>query len=157
MSFILNPYNNTLDLSDKDDRKLFLTGSKGLETAQRFDGEKESFSDFAKLVGHRIKNVILAEVLEITTEWDALTVTLRPPKTIVNIFEKKEVSKDILKAHVDLIWANTGHGGVAGETPNYFKAMTPADTPALNTARNQRKLKHAMLGNKTWDSLTSNF
>eukprot|EP00957_Ditylum_brightwellii_P033624 2549399-Ditylum_brightwellii.AAC.1 len=35
--------------------------------------------------------------------------------------------------------------------------MTPADTPALNATRHQRKLKHVMLGNMIWDSLTSDF
>eukprot|EP00957_Ditylum_brightwellii_P172373 13122578-Ditylum_brightwellii.AAC.1 len=78
-------------------------------------------------------------------------------QTIVNIFDKKEVTKDDLKMHMDLIWANTGFGGGAGEMPNYFKVMTLTDTPALEAKRNQRKLKHAMLGNMIWDSLTSNF
>eukprot|EP00957_Ditylum_brightwellii_P208060 15355667-Ditylum_brightwellii.AAC.1 len=157
MSFILNPYDNALDLSDKDDRKLSKTRYKGLESAQRFDGRKESFNNFAKVVSHQIKKVRLTEALEIATDWDALMVAPRLPKMIVNIFKKKEVSKDTLKAHMDLVWANMGYGGVTGETPNYFKAKIPTDTPALNVLRNQRKLKHVMLGNMIWDSPTSNF
>eukprot|EP00957_Ditylum_brightwellii_P137345 10471277-Ditylum_brightwellii.AAC.1 len=53
--------------------------------------------------------------------------------------------------------ANTVFRGGAGETPNYFKAMMPMDTPVLEAERNQRKLKHVMLGKMIWDSLTSNF
>eukprot|EP00957_Ditylum_brightwellii_P170995 13017195-Ditylum_brightwellii.AAC.2 len=79
MSFILNPYNNALDLSDEEDRKLFETGSKGLESAQQFDGRKETFNDFLKLVSHQLKKVRLTEVLEITTKWDAQAVAPRPP------------------------------------------------------------------------------
>eukprot|EP00957_Ditylum_brightwellii_P054133 4100179-Ditylum_brightwellii.AAC.1 len=95
MSFILNPHNNILDLSNRNNRELFETGSKGLEDAQRFDGRKESFNNFAKLVSHQIKK-------------DSPAAVLRSPKTIVNTFEKKEVSENTLKTHVDLVWANTG-------------------------------------------------
>eukprot|EP00957_Ditylum_brightwellii_P203199 15333623-Ditylum_brightwellii.AAC.1 len=35
--------------------------------------------------------------------------------------------------------------------------MMPTDTPALEAARNQRKLKHVILGNMIWDSLMSKF
>eukprot|EP00957_Ditylum_brightwellii_P131789 10050160-Ditylum_brightwellii.AAC.1 len=91
------------------------------------------------------------------TKWDTRAVTLRPPQTIVNIFNKKEVTKHNLKIHMDLVWANTGFRVGAGETPTYFKVMTPVDTPALEAKRNQRKLKHVMLGNMIWDILTSNF
>eukprot|EP00957_Ditylum_brightwellii_P170994 13017195-Ditylum_brightwellii.AAC.1 len=59
--------------------------------------------------------------------------------------------------HVDLVWASTGFGGGAGETPNYFKAMTPVDTLALEALRDQRKLMPVMLGNMIWDSLMSDF
>eukprot|EP00957_Ditylum_brightwellii_P043426 3292609-Ditylum_brightwellii.AAC.1 len=115
MSFILNLNDNTLDLSDKEDRKLFENNSKGLETALRFNGRKETFNNFLKLVSHQIKKVRLVEVLEIATKWDTRTVTPRPPQTIVNIFNKKEVTKDDLKTHMDLVWAGTGFGGGAGE------------------------------------------
>eukprot|EP00957_Ditylum_brightwellii_P140412 10698564-Ditylum_brightwellii.AAC.1 len=41
--------------------------------------------------------------------------------------------------------------------PNNFKAMAPMDTLFLNMLRNQRKLKHVMLGNMIWDNLMSDF
>eukprot|EP00957_Ditylum_brightwellii_P168614 12834136-Ditylum_brightwellii.AAC.1 len=81
----------------------------------------------------------------------------RPLQTIINIFYKKGVTKDDLKTHVDPIWADTGFRGGVGETPNYFKVMTPADTLALEAKRKQRKLNHVMFGKMVWDSLTSNF
>eukprot|EP00957_Ditylum_brightwellii_P203939 15336852-Ditylum_brightwellii.AAC.1 len=133
MSFILNPYDNALDLSDKEDRKLFENGAKGLESVR------------------------LTKVLEIATDWGAWAVVPRPPQTTGNIFDKKEVTKDALNTHVDIVWANTGFRGGVEETPNYFKAMMPMDTPALEAERNQRKLKHVILGNMIWYSLTSNF
>eukprot|EP00957_Ditylum_brightwellii_P197537 15049584-Ditylum_brightwellii.AAC.2 len=49
-----------------------------------------------------MKKVRLKEELEISMEWDASMIVSRPPKIIVNIFEKKEVSKDTLKAHIEL-------------------------------------------------------
>eukprot|EP00957_Ditylum_brightwellii_P191570 14585517-Ditylum_brightwellii.AAC.1 len=57
MSFILNPYDATLDLSDKEDRKMFEFGTKGLEESQQFNGKKEIFNDFAKLIGHKMKEI----------------------------------------------------------------------------------------------------
>ena len=51
MAFILNPYSVDLDLSDKDDRKLFQQGCKGIKKeADFFDGKREDFDDFCKLM-----------------------------------------------------------------------------------------------------------
>ena len=53
--FILNPYEVSLDLSDKDDRKLFKEGSKGLKEEELFDGKKQNFSTFMKLIEKQSK------------------------------------------------------------------------------------------------------
>ena len=50
MAFLLNLYDATLDLSDKEDRKLYESGYKGLHKDQRFNGSKEKFREFAKLL-----------------------------------------------------------------------------------------------------------
>ena len=57
MAFILNPYDAILDLSNKEDRKMFEIGTKGLDEKQRFNGRKEAFNDFSKLIGHKMKEV----------------------------------------------------------------------------------------------------
>eukprot|EP00957_Ditylum_brightwellii_P037466 2833797-Ditylum_brightwellii.AAC.1 len=65
MAFILNPYDAILDLSNKEDRKMFKLGMKGLEEKQRFNGRKEAFNDFSKLIGHKMKEVRVLEALEV--------------------------------------------------------------------------------------------
>ena len=55
-TFLLNPYDADLDLSDKDDRKLFQEGSKGIKSTNKdecilFDGKKANFNKFSKIIG----------------------------------------------------------------------------------------------------------
>eukprot|EP00957_Ditylum_brightwellii_P024114 1818424-Ditylum_brightwellii.AAC.1 len=102
MSFVLNPYDNALDLLDKEGRKLFKSGCKGLEPAQQFDGRKEA---------HQIKNVRLAEVLETATEWDTHATVLKFLQTIINTFDRKDVTKEAMTKHVNLVWASIRFGG----------------------------------------------
>ena len=40
MAFVLNPYDIVLNLANKDDRKLFTDGSKGVKAEDVFDGRK---------------------------------------------------------------------------------------------------------------------
>eukprot|EP00957_Ditylum_brightwellii_P013136 992677-Ditylum_brightwellii.AAC.1 len=85
MAFILNPYNTILDLSNKEDRKMFELGTKELEEKRRFNGRKEAFNDFAKLIGHKMKEIRVLEALEVAVEW-----TKASPSNatkVVNIFE----------------------------------------------------------------------
>ena len=49
-NFLLNPYEADLNLNDKDDRKLFSEASKGLKEGNLFDGKRETFSTFSKLI-----------------------------------------------------------------------------------------------------------
>eukprot|EP00957_Ditylum_brightwellii_P196372 14961783-Ditylum_brightwellii.AAC.1 len=73
MVFILNPYDAALDLLDKEDRKMFEIRTKGLEESQRFDGKKGSFNNFAKLIGHKMKEIRVLEALGVATECDVPT------------------------------------------------------------------------------------
>ena len=51
MAFILNPFEIELDLTNKDHRKIFDDGSKGLRNeSDFFDGMKANFSDWSKLM-----------------------------------------------------------------------------------------------------------
>ena len=50
MAFLLNPYDAELDLSNKEDRKLFTEGCKGVKEKDIFDGKKQNYSTFVKLI-----------------------------------------------------------------------------------------------------------
>ena len=50
MPFCINPYDVTLNLRNKDDRKIYLDGYKGLGQNDLFDGSKEKYKDFVKLM-----------------------------------------------------------------------------------------------------------
>eukprot|EP00957_Ditylum_brightwellii_P030456 2306416-Ditylum_brightwellii.AAC.1 len=63
MAFLLNPLDATLDLSDKENRKLFKAGTKGLSDDLKLTGEEEKFNGFRKLIGERIRKVRLMEAL----------------------------------------------------------------------------------------------
>ena len=49
-SFLLNPYDTTLHLQNKEDRKLFQDACKGLKEKDQFGGRIELYSDFVKLI-----------------------------------------------------------------------------------------------------------
>ena len=55
--FILNPYEAELDLTDKDDRKLFAEVSKGLKEDYLLNGKRENFLTFSKLIGKEFRDV----------------------------------------------------------------------------------------------------
>ena len=62
MAFILNPYNANLDLTNRDNRKLFEVGYKGLETKD---------TEFVKLTEKEFKDIRVMSALNIATEWEA--------------------------------------------------------------------------------------
>eukprot|EP00957_Ditylum_brightwellii_P080175 6097905-Ditylum_brightwellii.AAC.1 len=63
MSFILNPYDANLDLGNKDNQKLFVDATRGLPKGQKFDGKKESFLVYIKLIGHLLGDLRVEEIL----------------------------------------------------------------------------------------------
>ena len=71
MAFLINPYDADLNLADKDDRKLFKDGCVGLKEADLFDGKKENYVNFTKLLENELESVRLMECLKIPTEWVA--------------------------------------------------------------------------------------
>ena len=56
-TFLLNPYDAPLDLSDKEDRKLYQDACKGLLEEDRFDGKRESYPSFVKLIEQKLLDV----------------------------------------------------------------------------------------------------
>ena len=166
MAFILNLFEIELDLSDKDHRKIFNDGSKGLKNdSDFFDGKKENFSDWSKLLEPLFKKARLMQCLKIPTEWDqtpgnstAARAARRKPTVdgLQNIFFSHQVKRNNVSYYFSLVWANTTIGV---NTPQYFArfATVPADQSALDTKRQQRRLRHVMLGRTIWESLTSKF
>ena len=160
-SFILNPDDATLDLADKDDRKLFQEGSKELQEKDIFDDKKDSYGNFVKLIERKINSTRIMEALEVCIAWGKGAETAEgeriPEKDgIVNIFKSIKVSSDTIVKHYDVICATTAFGLATAE---YFKWFTKAttNTATLEAERNSRRLKHVMLGNKLWQSLSSRF
>eukprot|EP00957_Ditylum_brightwellii_P094527 7198392-Ditylum_brightwellii.AAC.1 len=78
---------------------------------------------------------------------------------VEHIFKCVVLKDDHIEKQINFVWADTTHGAAAGETTHYFKvfAAKPADGVALNAARNQRQLKHVMLGTLLWNSLAPKF
>ena len=56
-AFILNPYDQKLDLTTREHLKLYTDGCEGLEKDVRFDGKREHYQEFVKLVGARMERI----------------------------------------------------------------------------------------------------
>ena len=153
MAFVLNPYDGDLDLSDKDDRKLFKDGCIGLKEGDLFDGKKQNYVNFTKLLEKELESVRLMECLSIPTKWVAGGTAAQKRVPIedskVDIFNSNLCTTDQLKAYCDLVWSESTWGV---NTPKYFDVFdtAPSNTVELNELRNKRRLKHVMLGTKLW-------
>ena len=69
MAFMLNPYDADLDLSNKEDRKLFTEGSKGVREKDIFDGKKQNYNNFVKLIQGDLNARRTMGALKINTKW----------------------------------------------------------------------------------------
>jgi len=161
MFFQLSPYDAVLDLSKNEDRKLYLEATNGLKEANLFSGKKMEFDKISKLMGKAFKDVRVMEVLMIPTKWDTANADAalkRVPTEagLLNLFKDSKVTKEQVKANSDLVWSDSKFGAT---TPAYFKRfdVTPTDNTTLNAARNHAKMKHVIMGNKIWCSLTAEF
>jgi len=69
-TFLTNPYDAPLDLGDKDDRKLFKEGCKGLCEKDMFTGTKKGYGNFVKLIKTDFESTRTMEALKVCTKWD---------------------------------------------------------------------------------------
>ena len=69
-SFLLNLYDTTLNLADKDNRKIFQEGCKGLKESYIFDGKKQDYRNFEKLIEGYLNYTRTMKALKIATKWD---------------------------------------------------------------------------------------
>jgi len=66
---------------------------------------------------------------------------------MVDIFKSNKATSEEIQKHCDMVWDNLAFGV---DTPRYFDIFdtAPTNTATLDGERNERKLKHAMMGNK---------
>lgn len=93
MAFILNPYNVTLDLTDREDIKLSIAGCKGLIKQHVFGGKKNEYSEFVKRMEREFEDVHVMSVLNIAKEWGQNRRNLTIDE-MVDIFSTSKVSKE---------------------------------------------------------------
>jgi len=110
MSFILNPFQSDIDLSNKEDKKLFEKGCEGLAKEDKFDGKREKYTTFMKLMKVAIKGVKLMDTLVLGTTYDTAVTAPRPPKTSVNLFDTYAVTDAEVGAHCNLVWLESNFG-----------------------------------------------
>ena len=159
MAFLLNPYDADLDLSDKEDRKLFTEGCKGVSEKDIFDGRKQNYSNFVKLIEGDLNAKRTMSALKISTKWEpggdtdaAKRIPLSEGE--IDLFKSNKATKEELNEHVALVWSGTAIGD---NTPKYFQEfnIAPTDNDSLIKLRNNQRLKHVMLGRQLWNSLSS--
>ena len=97
--FLLNPYDADLDISNKDDKKLFLETYKGIPEFE-FGGEKNKIIEFLKLLKVGLDNCQLSETFSIATKW---TASDRNPCTVADILKKISLKSELVKIHTDLV------------------------------------------------------
>ena len=150
-AFLLNPYDASLNLTNKDDRKLFQDGCKGLsDEEQIFDGKRENVSKFSKLLAKEFDDTRMMESLRIPTSWPA-TGSASEKRTplatgMIDIFKSHRIDQQKVKEYSAMVWSDS----MLGSTTELFDIFDPVPTSIneLNTLRNNRRLKHVMLGNK---------
>eukprot|EP00957_Ditylum_brightwellii_P038445 2906116-Ditylum_brightwellii.AAC.1 len=82
-----------MNLSNKEDKKLFDAGTKGLSDDLNLTDKKERFNNFRNLVDKRIQKVRLIEALNVSTKWEVGVDTKNPMK-VVNDFDKTGITKE---------------------------------------------------------------
>eukprot|EP00957_Ditylum_brightwellii_P020033 1512303-Ditylum_brightwellii.AAC.1 len=113
-----------------DDCNLFVEATKELPKGQKFNGTKESFPNFAKLVSHLLRDFRLEELLRVAVKWSNAT-NVKDPSETVEIFLTNRMPPEKVRKRADI--------------PKYFKkygATKLANTPALEADRNARRPKH---------------
>ena len=65
-TFYINPYDQTLDLSQKEHLKLYTDACLGIEDKEkRFDGNPEDYDDFVKLILEKMTNTRVKNALKV--------------------------------------------------------------------------------------------
>ena len=160
-ALLLNPYDAVLDLNNKEDRKLFQDACKGLKDKDLFDGKRETYSDFAKLIERQFNTTRVMESLLIPTKWKDHASTTEEqrevePSRVVDIFTSNKASREEVVTHCNMVWEDTRLGT---STLKFFQTFqtNPTTDDELDKERHKRRLKHVMMGQQIWNSLSSAF
>ena len=81
MTFALNPYDDTLNLGKKDDRKLFTDECKGLKAEDLFDWKKQNYEKIVKLIEGDLNATCTMEVLEVKNQMECMRRRRRSEKS----------------------------------------------------------------------------
>ena len=146
-----------MNLSDNSQLKLYTDGCKGLEKELKFDGKRENFNDFVKLISQKMSNRKVKECLSIATEWTTSGTNPEQPTVFKDIFATSKSTSNEITDHCDRIWSTEDFVHVNSSKLPKIVATKPTNTKELDVIRNQLKLKHAMLGSMVWDSLTAKY
>ena len=105
--FVLNPYDQELDLAKREHLKLYTDGCIGLSEKSKFDGKRENYSSFVKLIGKRMEKFRTKKCLKIATEWEASGTSpeLATEKGIVDLFSSNAATTEEVEAHCAAVWS----------------------------------------------------
>ena len=108
-SFLLNPYDATLDLSNKEDHKLFQDACKGLKGKDLFGGERDKYNDFVKLIESEFNSTRMMEALNIATKWRDKATTREDkrkvaPDGMVDVSSSNKITREEVLDHCNRVW-----------------------------------------------------
>ena len=159
--FLLNPYDATLDLKNKEDRKLFQDACRGLKEKDLFGGGRDKYTDFVKLIKREFYSTRVMEALQIATKWNTDAPTPDGKRAvaqdgIVNAFTTNKITRNEVVDHYNRVWGNVPFTDPTRKEFQHFE-VAPTNDAELKEFRNRRRLKHVMMGQMLWNSLTSAF
>ena len=107
-SFLSNPYDVPLNLSDKDDHKLYQEACKGLKSEDCFDGKREGYSNFTILIEQHLQDVRVMETLKIPTRWYSSAINsddrrLPVSESFIDIFRSHKATENQVSKYNDLV------------------------------------------------------
>ena len=135
-----------------------MEGCVGLPDKNKFNGKIKNYGRFFKLIRKKMEHTETSQCLQISTKWENTTeeaIQNHINDKIVDVFNSNKATIDQGDAHCALVWFMADFAG----TNKLFKqmAMKLIDDSGLNKERNPAKLRHVMLGNIFWNSLTPSY
>ena len=106
--FLLNPYDATLDLKNKEDRKLFQDACRGLKEKDLFGGGRDKYTDFVKLIEREFNSMRVMEALQIATKRKIDAPTQDEKRMvaqdgIVDVFATNKITRDEVVDHCNRV------------------------------------------------------
>ena len=148
--FLLDPYDATLDLQNKENRKLFQDACRGLKEKDHFGGKRETYSDFMKLVEKAFVSTRVMEALLIPTQWNTAASTPEEQRKVlvastVYVFSSNKITREQITNLSNRVWQDTSLNDPGHKFLEHFDTA-PTTEDELNLAKHKRRLKHVMMG-----------